>query len=112
LGCIGKRSNDDDVRRLARDEAKTFAAWTVEGRATDQLLLCDFLSRTRSWLMLEPIDGGVRLHFGSAVVPAGTGSGRGRLGFPFDALIGFHRLYSRILLGGARGRLLRRYVRR
>jgi hypothetical protein len=106
LSCIGKPSSAAAVRRLARGEAETFAAWSVEGRAGDQLLLCDFLSRTRSWLMIAPIGGGVRLYFGSAVTPVGIGTDGGRLAFPFNALLGFHRLYSRILLSGARSRLL------
>lgn len=106
LGLIGKGANDADVRRLAH-EAETFAAWRVEARAADQILLCDFLSRTRSWLMVAPIGGGTRLYFGSAVVPVGVGSGAGRLGFPFDLLLPFHQLYSRVLLGAARGRVCR-----
>lgn len=105
LAAIGKGANDADARRLARGEAETFAAWSVEARAPEQLLLCDFLSRTRSWLMLAPIDGGARLYFGTAIVPVGVDSRAGRLGFPFNALLGFHKLYARALLGGARGRL-------
>jgi len=108
LWLIGKPSSDSDARRLARGEADVFAAWSVEARAPDQLLLCDFLRRTRSWLMVAPIeDGGVRLYFGTAIAPVGIGSGKGRLGFPFNALLGFHKLYSRILLGAARSRVLR-----
>ncbi|MEZ5960513.1 MAG: hypothetical protein R3C30_08790 [Hyphomonadaceae bacterium] len=108
LALIGKASNDADVRRLARDDARTFAAWNVEARAPDQILLCDFLSRTRSWLMVEQTAGeGSRLYFGSAVVPVGMGSGRARLGFPFNAMVPFHQFYSRVLLSGARGRVLR-----
>jgi hypothetical protein len=112
LWLIGKPSGDADSRRLARGEAETFAAWSVEGRASGQLLLCDFLSRTRSWLMIAPTDGGVRLYFGSAVVPVGMGAGRGRLGFPFNALLGFHGVYSRVLLGAARARVIRLAARR
>jgi hypothetical protein len=108
LALIGKASNDADARRLAHEDAKKFAAWSVEGRAADQLLLCDFLSRTRSWLMVAPSEGGgTRLYFGSAVVPVGLGSGEARLGFPFNAMVPFHQLYSRVLLSGARSRLLR-----
>lgn len=103
---VAKPSSDDDARRLARGEAEKFAAWTVEARAPDQLLVCDYLSRTRSWLMVAPIEGGgTRLYFGSAVVPVGIGSGRARLGFPFNALLPFHKLYARVLLGAARGRV-------
>lgn len=104
---VVKPSSDDDARRLARGESEKFAAWTVEARATDQLLVCDYLSRTRSWLMVEPISGGTRLYFGSAVVPVGLGSGRARLGFPFNALLPFHKQYARILLGAAQGRVLK-----
>jgi len=104
---VAKPSSDADAQRLARGESEKFAAWTVEARAADQLLVCDYLSRTRSWLMVAPIEGGTRLYFGSAVVPVGFGSGRARLGFPFNALLPFHKLYARILLGAARGRVLK-----
>jgi hypothetical protein len=112
LWLIGKRSSDADVSRLASGETESFAAWSVEGRASAQLLLCDFLGRTRSWLMTAPTDGGVRLYFGSAVVPVGIGSRRGRLGFPFNVLLGFHGIYSQILLGAARSRVIRLATRR
>ena len=78
-----------------------------------QLLLGDFSGRTKSWLMAVHVqDGGspcTRLYFGSAVVPARKSSGgRAGLGFFFTALLGFHKLYSRILLRSATGRLSRR----
>lgn len=107
LAAIGKPSNDDNARRLAWGEAEKFAAWTVEARAADQLLVCDYLSRTRSWLMVAPIEGGTRLYFGSAVVPVRAGPGRARLGFPFDALLPVHKLYARTLLSAACGRVLK-----
>lgn len=108
LWFIGKPSSDGDARRLACGHAEAFAAWSVEGRAPEQLLLCDFLRRTRSWLMIAPIEaGGARLYFGTAILPVGIGSGEGRLGFPFNALLGFHQLYSRVLLGAARSRVVR-----
>ncbi len=107
LWLIGKPSSDDDARRLANGESESFAAWSAEARASDQLMLCDFLSRTRSWLMIAPNEqGGTRLYFGTAIVPVGIGSRRGRLGFPFNALLAFHHVYSRILLGAARYRVV------
>jgi hypothetical protein len=94
-------STDADAGRLASGEAEQFAAWRVEARADDQLLLCDFTGRTRSWLMATPLPGGAtRLYFGSAVV-AREGAAPGRMGFPFDVLLRFHRLYSRRLLRAA-----------
>lgn len=104
---VNKPSTDDDARRLARGESEKFAAWSLEARAPDQVLLCDYLSRTRSWLMVAPVENGTRLYFGSAVVPVGLGSGQRRLGFPFNALLPFHQMYARTLLGAARGRVVK-----
>jgi hypothetical protein len=108
-------SSDADARRVARGEQDHFAAWTVEGRAADQLLMCDMAGRTRSWFMVAPGDGshgdggGARstwLHFGSAVVPLrDTRTGSARMGGAFRALLGFHRVYSRVLLRAAARRV-------
>jgi hypothetical protein len=101
-------STDMDAKDLARGARGSFAAWRVEGRGRDQLLLADFTGRTRSWLMTASIDGGTRLYFGSAVVPAADGkAGKAALGFTFRCLLGFHKLYSRILLRAASLRLFR-----
>lgn len=105
---VAKPSTDAEAAQLAQGARRAFAAWTVEASAPNQLLLCDFLGNTRSWLMIEPRhDGGVtRLYFGSAIVPQpGRDRGRPRLGFSFRALLGFHRRYSRALLSAARARL-------
>lgn len=107
-----KPSTDAQALQLATLASDTFAAWSVEARAPDQLLLCDFTGRTRSWLMTVPVrvDGtqGTRLFFGSAVVPRkGDSPGDSGRGFAFRALLGFHKLYSRVLLAAARARLNR-----
>lgn len=106
----GKPSNDDEVRALARGERNAFAAWTVEDRNDTQLLLADFMGRTRSWLMAQPNgSGGTRLHFGSAVVPKRDRStGKNQLGTAFGLMLGFHKRYSRALLASARNRLRRK----
>ena len=99
-------STDDDVRRLAAGEVEAFAAWTVEARTADQLLLRDMTGRTRSWLKVEPRGDVTRLYFGSAVVPKRQGTdGRPEMGGGFRPLLGFHRMYSRVLLGSARKRV-------
>lgn len=108
--AVKKPSTDLDAQRLAWAEIDSFAAWTVEARATDQLLMCDFLSRTRSWLMVLPVEGGTRLYFGSAVVPVRRNSGELTLGSTYLSLMGFHKLYSRILLHSARALLMRKSV--
>ena len=109
--AASKPSTDDEARALATRHADSFAAWKVEGRTGNPLLLCDFLGRTRSGLMAEPLEvagrARTRLYFGSAVVSRGTTRhGQVRLELlRFRALLGFHKLYSRVLLSAARARL-------
>lgn len=108
---VSRPSTDEEARRLARGEADAFAAWSVEARAPGQILLCDYVERTRSWLMTSAGDtpDRTRLWFGSAVVAvADPRTGEQRLGAAYHALLGFHRLYSRVLLGAAYARLRRR----
>lgn len=107
---ISKPSTDLQARQLAAGELNAFAAWRVEARAVDQLLMCDIGGRTRSWLMVAPseVPGHTRLYFGSAVVPVVDAStGKSSMGFVFKALLGFHKLYSRALLSAAAARLMR-----
>ena len=105
LTLAGRPASDEQVRALAAGTAEAFAAWTVEARAPDQLLLCDALGRTRSWLMCEASGPGTRLYFGSAVVPRRDAAGQARMGPGFKALLGLHTLYSRALLHAAARRL-------
>ncbi len=110
---VAKPSTDAQAQQLAAGSRDTFAAWRVEKRAPDQLLLSDFRGRTRSWLMVEPItvDGrpATRLYFGSAVVSTisrtSRTSGKPSMGLVFRALLGFHKIYSQVLLGAAKARL-------
>jgi len=109
--AVSKPSTDADVADLASGAATVFAAWHVEARSEDQLLLSDFRGSTRSWLMVEALasGAGTRLYFGSAVVPAKTGgTGRAERGFAYTALLGFHKLYSITLLHAAKRSLERR----
>jgi hypothetical protein len=104
---VSKPSSDAEAKRLSLGELDSFAAWSVEGREPDQLLMCDFIKRTRSWLMVAPLEGGAgtRLYFGSAVVPVRSKTGELRLGSTYTSLMGFQKLYSRILLQAVRSRL-------
>ncbi|WP_374582468.1 hypothetical protein [Pseudoduganella sp.] len=97
---VSRPSRDAEVRELADGRREQFSAWSVEARAPGQLLMCDFAGSTRSWLMAEEAGPGTRLYFGSAVV-------RRRQGGAFHALLGFHKLYSSILLRAAAARVLR-----
>jgi hypothetical protein len=109
---LSKPSSDRDAHALGSGSADTFAAWRVEDRAANQLLVTDFRGATRSWLMTEHVDAAsgamTRLYFGSAVVPRiDKKTAEGRMGGAFRALLGFHRIYSHALLSAARARLER-----
>jgi hypothetical protein len=108
--AVARPSTDHQARQLAEGAIDTFSAWRVESRSEHQLLMADFQGRTRSWFMVAPLADGdnvrTRLYFGSAVVPErDPATGKPRLGFAFSALMGFHKLYSHILLRAAGSRL-------
>jgi hypothetical protein len=104
----GLPSTDEQVKELAAGSRDSFAAWRVEGRDLNQLLVS--AGRTRSWFMSVPSGpdaSGTRLYFGSAVVAKiNRKSGKTELGFTFQVLLGFHMVYSRALLLAARARIL------
>jgi len=103
LKLIGKPSSDVDLINLAAASTDNFAAWTVEAREEDQILFCDFQGKTRSWLMLSKKDDNTCLFFGSAVI---VQEANGEIGMGFKLLMGFHNLYSVLLLYSAREKLL------
>jgi hypothetical protein len=110
LALASMPSTDAEAAELAAGTRERFAAWRVEARTPEQLLLCDVHGRTRSWLMSADTGRGTggTLYFGSAIVPApGAAPGAAALDFPYGALLGFHRRYSRLLLGAAAARLER-----
>ncbi len=103
-----KPATDTDATMLATGQVSVFSAWKVEAQTPSQLLLADFTGRTRSWLMTEQVhspsaaNAATRLYFGSAVVPRiAAGAGKPNMGWIFHALLGFHRIYSRLLLRAA-----------
>jgi hypothetical protein len=105
-----KPSTDTEAKLLSEGTIDHFAAWSVEARTDNQLLMCDFQSRTRSWLMTEPAlttgQQHTRLYFGSAVVPKrDTKSGMSSMGGGFNALLSVHKLYSVALLRSAVSKL-------
>jgi len=104
---VAKPSTDKLARELAACERETFAAWWVEKRGEREILMCDYQGLTRSWLSVVSVgDSGTRLYFGSAVVPRqDTKTGKSSLGFVFQILLGFHRIYSVLLLYSARRNL-------
>ena len=112
---VAKPSTNTKARQLAEGSCDTFAAWYVEARSENELLMCDFVGRTRSWLMIVPANitnnSRTRLYFGSAVVPKrDPKTGELSLGFAYQALLGVHKIYSVLLLYAAK--LLIRHRRR
>lgn len=110
---VDRPSTDEEAVQLGLGKRGHFAAWGVEAQDKDQLLLCDDSGRTRSWLMAVTRTGPgpvqTLLHFGSAVVPRNNAStGSKSLGPIFNALLGFHKLYSRLLLRAACAKLSKR----
>ena len=110
---VAKPSTDAEAKALAQGERTRFAAWTTEAREASQIVMRDYQSKTRSWLMCVPLTDGTRLYFGSAVVADGIRlDGTSDLGAGFNQLIGVHRLYSVALLNAAATRLRSRSAAR
>lgn len=110
LKAVDRPSLDGEAEQLGLGTRDHFAAWRVEERSDRQLLLCDYTGNTRSWLMSEPLPGasgpGTRLYFGSAVVHrTDPVTGQTAIGATYRALLGFHKVYSRMLLRAASNRL-------
>jgi len=112
---VSKPSTDIQARQLADGDIEKFAAWRVESRGENELLMCDFSGRTRSWLMVIPANTNngtrTRLYFGSVVVPVrNSKTGKLSLGFGVQALLGFHKIYSMLLLNSAKSRIKRKVI--
>lgn len=110
---VNKPSSDRQAANMATGAVNAFAAWTVEGRMPEQLLLCDYQGRTRSWLMVEALAesdrANTRLLFGTAVVSVTNARTRRKyMPFLFRVLAGFHRLYAKALLRSALAKLVLR----
>jgi hypothetical protein len=101
LSLAGLRGTDTDIAGLADGARAHFAAWTVEARRSDEILLADVSGRTKSWLKVARDETGTRVWFGSVIVPLGGGA----IGPAFTLLVGPHRVYSRALLAAACRRL-------
>lgn len=101
--AVASPSTDVQARQIAEGTIDRFAAWQLEARTDQQLLMCDIFGSTRSWFMVEPVTGGTsprtRLYFGSSV----TKTAMNRRTFRW--LTGFHVLYSKALLTSARRRI-------
>ncbi|MCY4336485.1 MAG: hypothetical protein OXC60_17660 [Litoreibacter sp.] len=98
---VRRPSTDAEASEFAAGQRDKFAAWDMEARTDDQPLACDLSQATRSWFKVEPQTTGTKLYFGSAVTPKQGGE----LGIAMKLATPLHRVYSRLLLAGARNRL-------
>ena len=107
-----KPSTDSDANELAKGNTTKFAAWTVENRSENELLMCDFVKRTRSWFMVNhtgTIDKpNTQLYFGTGI---SSSTKRKSIGLFFTLLLPFHKVYSRFLLHFAKRKLSRSTIR-
>jgi len=104
-------STDREAGEIARGERDSFAAWNLVERGGDQLLMMDVRGQTCSWFMVVPAAAGSSLYFGSAVMRSKNARADREMKWSFRALLGFHKLYSRVLLGAARSRIQRLHAR-
>lgn len=110
--AVARPSSDSQAAQLAAGTLDQFAAWILEQRDDQQMLLTDYRGRTRSWLMTRQISAPAgphtRLYFGSAVVPQARTAPQAVLRRPASrVLLGFHRAYSRMLLKAAAEQVLK-----
>ena len=100
----GAPSTDAEARAVAEGAGTSFAVWRVGQRTATQLLMRDRYEKTRSWFRVVSLGSGrTLLQFGSAVAATPHGrTGVPAMGAGFRLLMGFHVLYSRILLNAAR----------
>jgi len=108
-----KQTTDSEAAELSLGKSNSYSIWTVESRNSNQILLCDFTKKTRSWLMVKTLKNEEtvisRLFFGSVVVPSKVSkSGHASFGLLFHLFSRFHLSYSKALLNSAYKNLLRK----
>jgi len=109
---VQKPSNDKQAKELTEGKTNKFAAWTVENRRENELLMCDMLGRTRSWFMVNQTGTNenpkTQLYFGTGISPTIKGKAeKSSFGVFFKALLPFHQMYSVLLLYSAKMKLAR-----
>ena len=111
LHLIGRGAGAAEIAALAEGTATRFAAWEMEAREADQLLMHDFLDRTCCWLAVshegDASDLGAPHNAGEREQRfLWFGTGLRNPGGPFARWLKQpHRAYARWLLAGAARRL-------
>ncbi len=103
------QSSDCDVKELATNKGDRLAGWRAMARDDTQMILAVGEGPIRTWFMCgkpEAAFEGTRLYFGSAVLPTKqSDTGKPEMGRMFRYLLGFHKIYSRVLLRSAKRKL-------
>jgi len=86
------------IQALANGQSEIFAAWMVETRKPNQILMKVGNGHIRTWLQCDLMETGSRLYFGSAVLPNPKTLRPNRL---TAALTPLHLIYAKALLGAA-----------
>ncbi|MCP5076193.1 MAG: hypothetical protein GY947_23225 [Rhodobacteraceae bacterium] len=102
LSAAGLVCRLEQAAEMVQGTADQYAAWTVEARNRDEMLMRDVRGVTRSYFSVRELERGTELRFGS-----GVGTGEKEMSRVMKLLQPFHRWYSRVLLTAARERLLR-----
>jgi len=111
---VAKPSTDTQASELSMGKREQFSAWNLEYRDESQVVLADFMGKTKSWLMIQNKgEACTQLFFGSAVMPRYNSDGSlGKPSLFFRLMGGFHILYSRSLLWAASRNLISQEKRR
>ncbi|MTI09151.1 hypothetical protein [Curvivirga aplysinae] len=104
-----RRIKQSEIKELASGRSQQFALWKTKKRNEEELLLEVGDSQIRTWFHTEQEQSNkTKLYFGSAIVPDTTSkNAKEGIGFTFRFFMGFHKLYSRILLQSALKKLKR-----
>jgi len=98
-----KSSTDLQAKELINGKTDKFAAWTIEARKDNELLMCDMLKQTRSWFMVNHTGTSdaprTQLYFGTGIALTTRGKiVKTSIGLFFILMLPFHKLYSVFLL--------------
>jgi hypothetical protein len=108
---VRKPSTDMQAKEISEGNTNKFAAWTLEDRRENELLMRDMADRTRSWFMVNHLgtkeNPKTQLYFGTGISPSPKrNTEKSSIGFFFTALLPFHKAYSVLLLYFAKRQLI------
>jgi len=108
---VRKPSTDKQAKEISEGNTNKFAAWTLEDRRENELLMRDMADRTRSWFMVNHLgtreNPKTQLYFGTGISPSPKRNPeKSSIGLFFNAMLPFHKVYSVLLLYFAKRQLI------